>query len=143
MIFPDAQRVYRTIHNQIQTLWDFNASKRQSNNLNILTGFICGIIQSKQVKLADIVGDIPTAGKEESRIMQLKRWLKNEAVNVELFYLLFIERLLYSLSKQTLVIAIGGSTVARGCISLFVSMIWTCAPFVMGDSKRKKGHFPE
>ena len=80
MIFSNGQRVYRTIHNEIQTLWDFDSSKRQLNNLNILTGFICGIIQSKQVKLADVVGDIPTAGKEESRIMQLKRWLKNEAV---------------------------------------------------------------
>ncbi len=85
MIFSNAQRVYRTIHNEIQKLWDFDPSKRQSNNLNILTGFICGIIQSKQVKLADVVGDIPTAGKEESRIMQLRRWLKNETVNVELF----------------------------------------------------------
>ena len=92
MIFSNGQRVYRTIHNEIQTLWDFDSSKRQLNNLNILTGFICGIIQSKQVKLADVVGDIPTAGKEESRIMQLRRWLKNEAVNVELFYLPFIEK---------------------------------------------------
>lgn len=36
------------------------------NILNILTGFICGIIQSKQVKLANVVSDIPYAGKEES-----------------------------------------------------------------------------
>ncbi len=145
MIFPDAQRVYRTIHNEIQKLWDFDPSKRQSNNLNILTGFICGIVQSKQVKLADVVGDIPTAGKEESRIMQLRRWLKNEAVNVELFYLPFIEKLLYSLSNQTLVLAIDGSTVARGCISLVVSMIYKgrAIPLLWVTRKGKKGHFPE
>jgi hypothetical protein len=84
MIFSDTQRIYRTIHNKIEKLWNVDPSKRQSNNLNILTGFICGIIQSKQVKLADVVGDIPCAGKEESKIMQLRRWLKNETVDVEL-----------------------------------------------------------
>ena len=80
MIIPDARRIYSTIHNKIKKLWDFDPTKRQSNNLNILTGFIGEIMQSKQVKLADIVADIPSVGKEESKIMQLRRWLKNEAL---------------------------------------------------------------
>lgn len=145
MIFPDTQRIYRTIHNRIEKLWNFDPSKRQSNNLNILTGFICGIIQSKQVKLADVAADIPYAGKEESKIMQLRRWLKNETVNVELFYLPFIEKLLYSLSNQTLVLAIDGSTVAQGCISLVVSVIYKgrALPLLWVTRKGKKGHFPQ
>ena len=89
------RRIYSTIHNRIKKLWNFDPTKRQSNNLNILTGFICGIIQSKQVKLADIVADTPSAGKEESKIMQLRHWLKNESVSVELFYLPFIEALIH------------------------------------------------
>jgi hypothetical protein len=48
MIFPDARRIYSTIHNRIEKLWNFDPTKHQSNNLNILTGFICGIIQSKR-----------------------------------------------------------------------------------------------
>jgi len=68
--------------------------------------FFFSPVQSKQVKLADVVGDIPNAGKEESRIMQLRRWLKNEAVNVELFYLPFIEKLIYGLINQPLVLAL-------------------------------------
>jgi hypothetical protein len=145
MIFPDAQRIYRTIHNKIEKLWNVDPSKRQSNNLNILTGFICGIIQSKQVKLADVAGDIPYAGKEESKIMQLRRWLKNETINVELFYLPFIEKLLHSLSNQTLVLAIDGSTVARGCISLVVSIVYKgrALPLLWVTRKGKKGHFPQ
>ncbi len=145
MIFPDAHRIHRAIHNKIGKLWDFDPSKRQSNNLNILTGFICGIIQSKQVKLADVASDIPYAGKEESKIMQLRRWLKNETVNVELFYLPFIEKLLHSFSNQRLVLAIDGSTVARGCISLVVSIIYKgrALPLLWVTRKGKKGHFPE
>jgi hypothetical protein len=65
----DSYKMYRTIHNSLQKAWDFDPSKRQNNGLNILTGFICGIIQSKSVKLADIAGEIPGSGKEESQIM--------------------------------------------------------------------------
>jgi hypothetical protein len=145
MIFSDASRIYSTIHNRIEKLWNFDPSKRQANNLNILTGFICGIIQSKQVKLADVASDIPYAGKEESKIMQLRRWLNNETVDVELFYLPFIENLLHCLSNQTLVLAIDGSTVARGCISLVVSIIYKgrALPLLWVTRKGKKGHFPE
>ncbi len=37
--------------------------------------------------LAHVAGEIPDSGKEESQIMQLRRWLKNEKVGVDLFYL--------------------------------------------------------
>ncbi|NOR80514.1 MAG: hypothetical protein GQ529_06720 [Methyloprofundus sp.] len=84
---PDSYKVYRTIHSSLQKSWEFDPSKRQHNGLNILTGFICGIIQSKSVKLANVAGEIPGSGKEESQIMQLRRWLKNEKVGVDLFYL--------------------------------------------------------
>ncbi len=126
MIIPDARRIYSTLHNKIKKLWGFDPMKPQSNNLNTLTGFICGIIQSKQVKLDDVVADIPSVGKEESKIMPLRRWLKKETVNVELFYLPLIESLRYCLSHQTLVLAIDGSTVARGC-TLWLSVSSTRA----------------
>ena len=94
----DSYKIYRTIHGSLQKFWDFDPSKRQNNGLNILTGFICGIIQSKPVKLAHVAGEIPGSGKEESQIMQLRRWLKNEKVGVDLFYLPFIEALLQCLA---------------------------------------------
>jgi hypothetical protein len=52
----------------------------------------------------------------ESQIMRLRRWLSNEKVSVDLFYLPFIEVLIKCLAKQTLVLAIDGSTTAKGCI---------------------------
>jgi len=120
----DSYKVYRAIHICLQKSWGFDSSKRQNNSLNILTGFICGIIQSKSVKLANVAGDIPGSGKEESQIMQLRRWLSNEKMGVNLFYLPSIEVLIQCLAKQTLVLAIDGSTTAQGCITLMVSMIY-------------------
>ena len=141
----DSYKIYRTIHSCLQKSWDFDPSKRQNNGLNILTGFICGILQSKSVKLANVAGEIPGTGKEESQIMQLRRWLKNEKVGVDLFYLPFIEALIQCLAKQTLVLAIDGSTTAQGCITLMVSMIYKgrSLPLLWVTRKGKKGHFPQ
>jgi len=70
-----------------------------------------------------VAGDILGSAKEEIQIMQLRRWLSNEMAGVDLFYLPFIEVLIQCLAKQTLVLAIDGSTTAQGCITLMVSMI--------------------
>ena len=145
MILPDSRRTYRAIYDYLEKLRCVDPGKRQLNNLNTLSSFICGILQSKQVKLADVVGDIPCSGKEESRIMRLRRWLNNPAVHVDGFYLPVIEQLLGSLRSQPLVLAIDGSTVARGCISLVVSLIYKgrAIPLLWLTRKGKKGHFPE
>lgn len=144
-MLPNSRRVYRTVHNGLQKAWKLNASKRQNNALNVLSGFVCGIIQSKQVKLANVAAEISGKGKEESQIMQLRRWLKNETIDVELFYLPFIEKLIQCLASQTLVLAIDGSVTARGCITLMVSMNYKgrALPLMWVTRKGKKGHFPE
>jgi hypothetical protein len=141
----DSYKVYRTIHNSLQKAWKFDPSKRQSNGLNILAGFICRVVQSKSTKLANVASEIPHSGKEESQIMQLRRWLKNEKVSVDLFYLPFITLLIQCLARQTLVLAIDGSTTARGCITLMVSMIYKgrSLPLLWVTRKGKKGHFPQ
>lgn len=141
----DAYKVYRTIHNALKNAWKFEPSKRQGNGLNTLTGLICGIILSKSVKLADVAGDIPGSSNEESQIMQLRRWLQNEKIDVDLFYLPFITTLVYTLAKQTLVLVIDGSTTARGCVTLMVSIVYKgrALPLLWVTRKGKKGHFPQ
>ncbi len=75
--------------------------------------------------------------------MKRRRWLKNEKVSVDLFYLPFITILIQCLAKQTLLLAIDGSTTAQGCITLMVSMIYKGRfVFTMGDSERKERTFP-
>jgi len=145
MFLPNANLVYRSIHKRLKELWKIEPTKRQGNHLNTLTGFICGIIQSKNVKLAEVAAEIPRAGKEESQIMQLRRWLNNENINAELFYLPFIETLLYILSKQPLLLMIDGSTSAQNCMTLMVSILYKgrALPLLWLTRKGKKGHLPE
>lgn len=77
--------------------------------------------------------------------MQLRRWLKNENINAELYYLPFIEALIKCLAKQSLVLIIDGSTTARGCMTLMVSMVFQgrALPLLWVTRNSKKGHFPQ
>jgi hypothetical protein len=77
--------------------------------------------------------------------MQLRRWLKNEAIDVDLYYLPFIKAILHGLGTQTLVFIIDGSTTSGGCVTLMVSVLYKgrSIPVVWLTRKGKKGHFPE
>ena len=104
-----------------------------------------GILQSRQVKLSAVAGEQPNAGKEESRIMQLRRLLANEALDVSVYYLPFILIVLNSLAHQPLVLVIDGSVTGRGCVTLMVSVVYQqrALPLLWVTRKGKKGHFPE
>jgi len=136
--------VHRNIHNGLKKLGNAT-SQRQANLINVLAAFVSGIVQSKSVRLDDVVEEVASASKVQSQIMQLRRWLKNESVDVELCYLPFIEVVINSLAKQTLVLIIDGSVMARGCMTLMVSIAYQgrAIPLLWVTRKAKKGHFPE
>jgi len=117
----------------------------QARHLNTLAGFVYGIIQSQHVKLSAVAGESPKAGKEESRIMQLRRLLANEALDYTVYYLPFILIVLSGLANQPLVLVIDGSVIGRGCVTLMVSVVYQrrALPLLWVTRKGKKGHFPE
>ena len=69
-------------------------SQRQANHINFLSVLVSGIVQSKSVKLDDIAGEVPRTGKMASQVMQLRRFLKNKNISIDLYYLPFIETVL-------------------------------------------------
>jgi hypothetical protein len=111
----------------------------------VLAAFVSGIVQSKSVRLDDVVEQVSSASKVQSQIMQLRRWLKNASVDIELCYLPFIEIVIQSLANQTLVLIIDGSVTAHGCMTLMVSIAYQgrAIPLLWVTRKAKKGHFPE
>jgi len=62
------------------------------------------------VKLDDIAGEVPRTGKMASQVMQLRRFLKNNNISIDLHYLPFIETVLSSLAQHPLVLIIDGSS---------------------------------
>lgn len=81
-----------------------------------------------------------------SKIKQYKRFVINEKVDVEQYYLPYMIPLLEQLSKGgELIFSIDGSTVGKGCICLMFSVIYKgkAIPVVWQVYKGKKGHLPE
>ena len=76
----------------------------------------------------------------------MKRWLLNEHVDYQTYYLPFVEPLLKALSVSgELVFSIDGSVVGKGCMALMFSVIYRgkAIPIVWKVYQVKKGHLPE
>ncbi|WP_244084074.1 hypothetical protein [Desulforhabdus sp. TSK] len=71
--------------------------------------------------------------------------MNNKKFDLETYFLPFAQALLSCLSRETLVLAIDGSTVGRGCMALVVSVVYKqrALPTAWLVVKGKKGHLPE
>ncbi len=136
---------YRQIWQMLKTMYPEEPRGHVAIRLNTLVAFICGIIGSRHTRLPAIAGEIPSACQEHSQIQKLKRWLINEHVDAETYFLPFLRLVLASLAHQTLVLVIDGSVVGRGCVTLMLSVRYRgrALPLMWVVKTGKKGHFPE
>jgi hypothetical protein len=74
--------------------------------------------------------------------MQFRRWLQNENVNFEVFYLPLIEKVINVLSREPIVLIIDGSETAKNCVTLMVSVVYKgrALPLMWVTREGKKGH---
>jgi hypothetical protein len=116
-----------------------------ARHLNTLAAMISGIVGSKSTNLPAMAEKAPDKTKKESREKKFYRWLKNEHVEAEIHFLPFASELLAGLAHQTLALAMDGSGVGRGCVTLMISVIYKkrALPLVWIVIQGEKGHFPE
>ena len=69
----------------------------------------------------------------------------NEQVDAEVYFLPFVEWVLASLAKHTLVLVIDGSGVGRGWVTLMVRVVYRgqALPLMWVVRQGDKGHFPQ
>jgi hypothetical protein len=142
----DNRRVYRTIRAAIQQLYPQSPKGNLARHLNTLAALICGIVQGKSCQLPNIAKNAPEAAKPESRIKRFSRWIKNERVDFEVYYLPFIRQVLNGLASiRPLVFVMDGSEVGHACITLMVSVLYgkRALPVVWLVVKGRKGHLAE
>jgi len=114
---------------------------------------VCGIIRSRSVELPKIARKAPTTEggyigrrtESESQVKRFYRWIKNEDVTREIFYLPFARHILEALSGETIVLLIDGTVVGRGCMALVIAVVYKrrALPVAWLVEKKKKGHFSE
>ena len=141
----DNVRRFRSIFNALKTLYPFDPTGNLVRHLTTLSYLINGIVGSKSSNLPNIADKNVDTTKKESRVKRYTRWVQNERIEYELYFLPFLQILLDSLAGQTLALAIDCSVVGRGCMCLMVSLIYKkrALPLCWLVVSQKKGHLSE
>jgi len=142
----DNRRVYRTIRIAMRQLFPTEPQGNQVRMLNTLAAMVSGVVLGKSCQLPTIARKTPDHAKADSRIKRYSRWIQNERVDYEGYYLPFVSQLLFSLAQiRELVFIIDGSEVGHQCITLMISLVYgkRALPITWLVVKGCKGHLPE
>jgi hypothetical protein len=141
----DSRRTYRAIKKAILQLYPAKPQGNLARHLATLVGLVSGIVLSKSCQLPKIASKVPGEVHPDSRAKQFSRWINNEAITYDLYFLPFLAPLLTKLAAiRPLVLVMDGSAVARGCVTLMVSVLYAgrALPLAWLVIEGAKGHFP-
>lgn len=134
----DKMRVYTQV---LRTLKKLMPTTKQCFVVT-LAMMISGIVTGKKAQLSVMSEQIPSGAKPKSSEKRMRRFVKNERVDKTVFYLPFAEMILQQLAVHTLYIAIDGSTVGRGCMTVMVGVVYRqrLLPLAWLTYRGQKGH---
>ena len=141
----DNLRQYRAIREALRQAYPGEPQGRCARHLTTLAALISGIVASKSTQLPKVAATVPTGTKPESRVKRFARWLDNERILEEVYFLPYAESLLAHLALETLVFVMDGSVVGCGCVALMLHVIYKgrALPLAWRVRQGPKGHFPE
>jgi hypothetical protein len=91
--------------------------------LTTLAALISGIVASKRTQLPHIAVKVPDGTQVESRVKRFARWVDNDTITEEVYFLPYAAVLLAHLALQRLVLVIDGSVVRRGGVALMLQVV--------------------
>jgi hypothetical protein len=142
----DNRRVYRTIRTAMKQLYPTEPKGNTGRMLTTLAALVSGIVLGKSCQLPSIARKAPDHAKADSRIKRYSRWVQNERIDHQRYYLPFVRELLEHLAQiRELVFVIDGSEVGQECITLMISLIYgkRALPITWLVVKGSKGHLSE
>lgn len=112
------------------------------NQVVVLGMMVASIVTGKKAQLSEMSLHIPHPAQPASLAKRLQRFVKNNKVDVEALYLPFAAEILAHLADKPLFLALDGSQVGRGCMTLMVAVIYKkrAIPLAWLVYKGKKGH---
>ena len=83
--------------------------------------------------------------KVESRVQHFSRWVANDHILEEVYFLPYANILLSSSPCETLVLVMDGSVAGRVCKALMIHVVYKglALPLAWRAQKGLEGHFPE
>ncbi len=141
----DAKRRYQAIREGLEQVYPTKPNGVVSRHLNVLAAMISGIIGAKSTSLPAIADYCSFEAVVESRVKRLSRWIKDNVVTLETYFMPFANALIAALAPGGITLVIDGSCVGRGCVALMVGIVFKkrALPIAWIVAKGSKGHFPE
>ena len=141
----DNLRRYRAIRHALAQGYPPSSQGNFARHLNTLAALISGIVGGKSTQLPHIATKVPDGTKPESRVKRFTRWLDNERILEEVYFLPYAALLLTHLALETLVVVMDGSVVGRGCMALMLHVVYKgrALPLAWRVRQSPKGHGPE
>ncbi len=139
---------YHLIRQGLEQLYPTHLSASRLRHLHTLALLVHGLIASAHCQLPKLAAKAPRKCKLESRIKLLQRFVDNDKVTQQTFWLPFARPLLAALSSQgqrQLSICLDGSAMGRQCVALVASVVYAgrALPIVWLVVKGKKGHLSQ
>jgi hypothetical protein len=141
----DNLRRYRAIRDALTQGYPGQPTGQVARHLTTLAAMISGIVGSKSTQLPHIAMKVPDGTQSESRVKRFARWVRNDKITADGYFVPYAQVLLANLALQTLVLVIDGSGVGRGCGALMIHVVYKgrALPLAWLVRHGKKGHFPE
>jgi Transposase DDE domain len=141
----DNLRRYRAIRDALTQWYPGQPTGTVARHVTTLAALISGIVGGKSTQLPHIATKVSDGRKPESRVKRFARWLDNERILEEMYFLPYADLLLTQLALETLVLVMDGSVVGRGCTALMIHVIYKgrALPLAWRVRQGPKGHFPE
>src|SRR5216683_2778150 len=141
----DNLRRSHAIRNALTQAYPAQPTGNLARHLNTLAALISGIVGSKSSQLPHMATKVPDGTKPESRVKRFTRWLDNDRILEEVYFLPYAALLLTHLALETLVLVMDGSVVGRDCTALMIHVIYKgrALPLAWRVRQGPKGHFPE
>ena len=90
----DNLRRYRAIRDALTQGYPGQLNGHVARHLTTLAALISGIVGSKKTQLPHIATQVPDGRKPESRVKRFTRWLDNERILEEVYFLPYADLLL-------------------------------------------------
>jgi len=119
----DNLRQYRAIRDALRQGYPGKLQGQRARHVVTLAALVSGIVASKSTQLPKIASQVPNGTKPESRVKRFARWMDNETITEQWYFIPYAEVLLTHLAVQTLVLVIDGSVVGRGGVALMLHVV--------------------
>src|SRR5437868_13532233 len=141
----DNLRRYRAIRNALTQAYPTAPTGNFARHLQTLAALISGLVDRTSTRLPTLASKVHDCTKPDSSVKRFARWIDNDRILEEMYYLPYADLLLRHCALQTVVLVMDGSVVGRGCNALMIHVVYQgrALPLAWRVRQGPKGHFPE